>query len=516
MAASNKPTAVHYSLIFFVMLSIILGVTTYMYVREYSDSFKKEVVAKSDLAKANTNWKNAIADVDALKALIGKGNLDKVVDLTNANDPTTVVGSANDEMQKLGGPLRESTLLATLAKFRQALDTAVGERDSKTDLAASTDTDLRAVLSRQQANADQFKRKWEAAEADKDKVINDRNEQIAAKDAAISKLETDKRQAELELREEKQARTDENKKKQDEINKLVAINEKIYQELQDIKKETFDRADGYVRRVDNVSRIVWLNIGDADFLKPRMTFSVYGKETPGVGRTPADIKGKVEVTRVIDAHLSEAKILDEDQFRPMAPGDAVYTPLWSPGRTEKFAVVGGIDMDGDKKYDPEDRKLFEAELKLRSSVLGSQVNDKGDRLDEYGQPQSAEAHIDETYKFLIIGHIPDKNDAITDEDKRSFQAIYDHHKAMTSEARLHGVRVMNLSEFLDYIGYKPKQRLFRPGENSPYKIKSGVPTPSVNPPMGERSSSSGSSYGRGKAQAPSPSGQAVKSFGRSN
>jgi hypothetical protein len=34
-AASNKPGAVHYALIVFVMATVVLGITTYMFHRDY-------------------------------------------------------------------------------------------------------------------------------------------------------------------------------------------------------------------------------------------------------------------------------------------------------------------------------------------------------------------------------------------------------------------------------------------------------------------------------------------------
>ena len=43
-----------------------------------------------------------------------------------------------------------------------------------------------------------------------------------------------------------------------------------------------------------------------------------------IGRGVEDIKGKVEVTRILEPHLSEARILDEDLFRPIADGEIVH------------------------------------------------------------------------------------------------------------------------------------------------------------------------------------------------
>lgn len=507
-ASNNKPTAVHYSLIFFVMLSIILGVTTYMFQREASDAGKREAAAKKDAGDKNSLWTNAVNDMDAVKKLLGK-TVETVVDANGANSPNSLIGQMNDDMRKYGGTVAESTYSGTMAKLRQQVDTLTAERDSKTAALDASDKELRALQARYQGNADGHQKARQTAEADLRKTVSDRDELIAAKQAVITKMTGEMNQLQVELEQEKDGREKERKTLNDKIGNLVIINQKLYEELQTIKKETFDVADGYIRRVDNVSRVVWLNIGDADFLKPRMTFSVYGKETAGVGRTIADIKGKIEVTRIIDAHLAEAKVIDEDLFRPMSPGDAVFTPLWSPGRAEKFATVGIIDMDGDGKSD---RDLFRAEMAVRGAEIATEVDDKGQRTPD-------DVKIDESFKFLILGKIPDPNDAITPEEKSTATAIMGHNKEMREEARLHGIRVVNISEFMDYIGYKPKQRLFRPGENRPFTLKSGAASTGINESLGDRASSgqTGGNYSRNKAlPADSSAGQTSKLFGRGN
>ena len=56
-------------------------------------------------------------------------------------------------------------------------------------------------------------------------------------------------------------------------------------------------------------------------------------------------KAAIEVTRIVGPHLSGARILNHDPKRPIAKGDFVYTPLWKPGRIEKYSFVGFIDFD---------------------------------------------------------------------------------------------------------------------------------------------------------------------------
>jgi type II secretory pathway pseudopilin PulG len=500
MAATNKPTAVHYSLIVFVIISIVLGVTTYMFQSEYSKARKDEEKAKADLNTANTSIRTLDDEIVAAKKLLGKGQ-DK---LGNPDDATTALGDFARDLNEQGQTDKESTAAGTLAKMRQTIDTMKATLDSETKSKLATEQELLGLQTRYRNDSDRFQQAKTAAEADLQKLVNERDEKLNAKDQEIATLRGQYNQAQVELEQEKEARSKERKQLQDENLRLTLINDKLREELDEIKKESFEVGDGFITRVENAANLVWINLGDSDFLKPRMTFSVYSKDTPGVGRTSADIKGKIEVTRILDAHSAEAKMIDQDNFRPMAPGDIVYTPLWSPGRTEKFAVVGKLDLDNDGQSD---RELFHQEMAVRGAELSDEVDDDGERTG---------TGINETTKFLVLGSIPDIANIANDDDRAKATKISGHLKDMRQEARLHGIRIVPLSDFLNYIGYKPKRRLFRPGFDTKYNLKSGAASVGVNQPLGDISSSGqvSGSFNKSKTSQPqTSSGQTSKLFG---
>lgn len=506
-AASNKPTAVHYSLVVFVAFTIGLGVATYSFSRDAAKARKDAVDAQSKATKAETQWKALEDDLQAVKKVLGKPVDQVVVDHQNAANPNTTVSELNREMTDVGRDLKEATYSGTLAKLRQALDTATSEREKLSATLQTTQKELLALQTRYAGNTDEHQKARAQAEADKRKVIDEVNERIEAKDKEIAQLRTDYNETQVLLEQEKESRAKERKQLQDEIANLTKINERLREELDEIKRESFEVADGLIRRVDNTARMVWIDLGDADFLKPRMTFSVYAKDTPGVGRSTADIKGKIEVTRIIDPHLAEAKMIEEDIFRPMAPGDIIYTPLWSPGRPERFAVVGVVDLDGDGKSD---RELFHQEMAVRGAEIADEVDDNGDRTG---------GGINESIKFLILGAIPDISNVTLDEERTKLQKVMDNLSEMRKEARMHGVRIIPLNDFLAYIGYKPKRRLFRPGQDRPYNLKAGAASTAVNEPLGERASSGqvSGSFSRSKTLPPqTSSGTTSKLFGSGN
>ena len=122
---------------------------------------------------------------------------------------------------------------------------------------------------------------------------------------------------------------------------MIAANAKLRQQVDEIQDISFETADGRISFVDHGRNLVWINLGEADSLPIRTGFSVYTKANHGIGRrSMTDIKGKIEITRVIGAHLAEARILKEDIYRPMAEGDPIYSPLFNAGRSEKILHRG--------------------------------------------------------------------------------------------------------------------------------------------------------------------------------
>lgn len=503
--SGSGPTFELYLVIFFLLVSIVLGVVLYLTI---SDAGKVAVTLKDTEAKlqASTTTLGKLDDsLQQIKKLLGKSTMEVNYDAAAPNNPASVYGSMDQDNREYGKELAETTVAGTLKKLREALNAVTTERDSKTAALAESEKETLALRARYQTTADDHKNARTAAEGTLRTTVNERDEQIAAKDQQIGELRNLYNTSQVELEQEKEAREKDRVKAQNEIDKLVLINEKIRSELDEIKQESFEVPDGKIRRVDNVSRLVWIDIGDADFLKPRMTFSIYSKETPGVARTTADIKGKIEVTRVIGPHLAEAKIIEEDLYRPMSPGDFIYTPLWSPGRAERFAIVGQIDLDGDGQSD---RALFQQEMAVRGAEIVDEVDDEGNR------PTPS---IDESIKYLIMGKVADIADATLSEDEQKIKQITDHQATMRKEARLYGVRIIPLNSFLDYIGYKSKRRLFKPGDNRGYNLKAGAASTGVNEPLGDRSSSGqvSGSYGAPSRAVPpqTSSGTTSKLFG---
>jgi hypothetical protein len=503
--AANKPDAKLLTLIFFVMLSIGLGVTTYMFHREFTSATKAADQAKAENQKSLASLKNALNDIEVLKSLVGH-KFETVEDPANPANPATVAGAMRDDLAKLGGPLAQPTYTTTLMRLRDELDTTIAARDKIQTTQDKEHKDLLALQKQYQDRTDKHDDAKTKAEGDLRGQIAKTAESISAKEKEINRLRNDFNQIQLELEQEKDLHTKDLKQKNDEIKRMSVLNARLSEELDTVKKVSFEVPDGTIRMIDGNARLVYLDIGSRDFLRERTTFSVYDKSGAGVGRGPEDIKGKIEVTRIIKSDLAEAKIIDEDLYRPIGPGDLIYTPLWSPGRTERFAFVGVIDLDGDGKSD---RDLLREVLAQSGAKIDTEVDDNGERTGN---------RISEATKYLVIGEIPEAGAAALEEERKRFEAVAEQLKDLRNEAREHGVRILPLNEFLGQIGYKTKRRLFIPGQERPYNLRAGAASSTVGGPI-KAQEAAGQVSGvinkrKAKLQPPVSSGQTSKLFGQ--
>ena len=204
--------------------------------------------------------------------------------------------------------------------------------------------------------------------------------------------------------------------------------------------------------------------------------------------------------------MAEARIIENDLYRPIVPNDLIYTPIWSPGLIEKFALVGTVDLDNDGRSD---REQFKQLLAVSGATLDNEITDAGERI-------PADGKITVHTKFLVLGDVPDPTTLVSEKEKAINKLITDHQSELRREARVNGVRIIKLNDFLAHIGFQNKRRLFRPGEQRPFNIKAGTTGTQTNAPAGDRSSSGATSalFGKSKSAAQqTSSGAPSKAFG---
>ncbi|MEZ6066092.1 MAG: hypothetical protein R3B90_10370 [Planctomycetaceae bacterium] len=478
MAAGSKPTAVHFTLIFFVMLSLFLGVFAYMYFDEY-----KTAVAKLGEAQRTSDSNARALDV----ALQEKSELIRHIgydftDIGGTDVPNSVLGALHTDFRNVAGlmdaPPQEQTVREIVAALASQAQARAEVSRQAQDSEASTTTNFQQQTRMQQEAVTKAEEAQRKAETDLREVERTTQEKIDNLTAQRDQIQQEYRTVlgELETTRDQFAQAQEDWAKQRK--QLTATIEYQRETIAQLENISFERPDGEVQLVDNTTRSVWINRGSKDYLRPQVTFSVYTKDHQGIARSTADVKAKIEVVEV-DVTSARCKILEEDLTRPIAPGDPIYSPLWEQGRTENIAFVGIIDLDGDGVSD---RELLQEMVDVAFAKIKLQVLDDGTR-------SPPEATLDVDTKFLVIGEIPDKNDYPgLDEKQRHIDYMMDELLKLKDEARANGVEIINLNEFLVWVGYKNQQNIFRPGENMPFRLGAGAQSGGVGESYQDRTS----------------------------
>ncbi|MDR1480442.1 MAG: hypothetical protein LBJ00_16025 [Planctomycetaceae bacterium] len=131
--------------------------------------------------------------------------------------------------------------------------------------------------------------------------------------------------------------------------------------LQQLLRPIFDRPDGVVEVVNLNTRAVVVDIGYADGVETRMTFSVYDPKIAGIsydtnlyGENPVlcqsckrnvslhASKASIEIVRILGPHRSEARIIIEQLVNPILAGDVIHSPIWDRGQKLRIALGAGM------------------------------------------------------------------------------------------------------------------------------------------------------------------------------
>jgi len=503
MAAGNKPTLVHFSLVAFVMLSMILGILLFVKWRESGTARTELAAAQKKYDDEKRNSDTLLAEVTDLSEFIGTAFTE--VGGPGTNDANTVYGALLETNGRVPEAQRGPTIIASITNMINAIGNNNDEIGTLKTSLETNEQSLLALESNKNLEVEQHRNSAQSSEDQLVALTNNHDEMLAQKDQIISQKDADYRvlqsehtnlRDELErVQSESEARISLLERQIDILNYHVAervrealrganvppnIVDFVFDEVELVLRDRFDKPDGTIVNVDNDTRTVWIDLGHLDALSPQVSFSVYTRDHRGVGRSDRDIKAKVEVTRILEGHLAEARIIEEDLFRPISAGDPIFSPLWTAGRTEYFAFVGRLDLTEDGYSDLE--------------LLREVVRNAGAKIDLYvtedGVREPLDAKLSARTKYLVIGDIDDPTDYSGQADKQQIiRDILAEQQALIDEAKLYGVQVVRLNDFLEYIGFKPQSRLWQPGEDRPFSLKAGAASAAVDEVAGDRSSS---------------------------
>jgi hypothetical protein len=482
MATANKSTGLQIALVFAVMATIIALVVAFLQYRRGNDFEAQLATEKTEKSKVDGELRVTQEDLKTLKELIGFPS-SEVGKLQQEGD-TTVVGQTRKLMAEVATGEATTTVDATLRAAANSLNSLHGELDGQrtsnsklNDRIASLQGEYQKLVDRHdQARKDAEKDRTEAQES-KENAVKDKEKELVARAEKIQELE-----ATVQAKDQEYGRV------KDEMGKKLARVDQINKGLRATKelmeKQSFEVPSGTIELVDTDTNLVWIDRGSADSLNKGTTFSVYKQVNKGVARGLQDIKGAIEVTRIVGPHQSEARITKSKIEEPIVAGDPIYTPLWRSGMQERFALVGLVDLDNDGVSDRD----------VLNDLVASAHGEITDWVDDQGVRHPANGNITVATKFLVIGKIPDFATAKPTEIE-PFKKIGDLKQKMVAEAIENGVRVVSMEDFLNYMGYDAGRRIYRPGKSDKWNLRSGMEGTAARPDRAKRPESGGVTSG---------------------
>ncbi len=422
MARENQGLQI--ALIIFVMLTIILGVTTYLFFRQYEEADIKAKNNEAERNKAAMQARDNEGYMDELKRLIGVAKTEKMDSVTN-----TIF---NEDMKKFGGSYPEEARFyrPLLEKMAKTID----ETNAKLDLADKKVKKLEADFAVREANKQPQIDKFEKAAEEAGKDLAGEREKFKSERDRITQDETKfKNDLDSARKEATASLAKVDAKLQDAINrnqKLLGINKSLSDTLEGVTSQKFEAPQGEIRWVNQSTGTAWINLGRADSLQRQVTFSVYTADVTDM--TAGGKKGSIEVLQVLGDHLAEARVFDDNMTDPIMPGDKIFTPVWKPGEKRHFALAGIIDVDGDGKSDL--RTVMDL-ISMNGGVVDSYIDDKGKKIGE----------ITVNTRYLVLGEAPN--------EKGGAAMIGSVTKMQGDAARL-GVQKIQLGDLLQRMGWK--------------------------------------------------------------
>ena len=439
--ARRESQGLQITLIIFVMLTVILAVTTYIFWSRSGNLAREVATLQKDNGTLKAAADQAIDNATQLKELIGHSPdtaIEAIKEQFN-RDMLTYAGDTLPEVQRTYKEL-PAYLLATIQDRHQqinTLDEQVKRLTQELDKTKQQSQQEIAEAKRIQAESEAALRKTRDEFAgERDRLNQEKGQfaqQIDQSRTAMTELET-KSQQQIDAL-------------QKQVKNKDLILEQREEQLTAATQTSFEVPDGKITWVNPKTGMVYINLGCADGLRRQVTFSVYGTDVNNLVRE--EKKGSIEVTRVIDDHLSEARTTEDDPKQPILPGDVIFTPLWNSDSALHFALVGVMDIDGNGT---DDRELIRRLVTLNSGTI--------DAEDVDGE---VKGQITNHTRYIVRGDAPGAADEGDDNAVGERQNAYTQ---LMRQASDFGVEQLSLEKLLDFVGYDGEKRTIPLGQDA--------------------------------------------------
>ncbi len=463
--ASTKAesTPIFIALILFVVLSIVLGVTTYMFYKGEEDAITARKDADNEREIAEKETQEVQKKVDELKGLVGAPpdpagpTVDEIMQEYEQNQDVYGETYKRNKGTELDDPSASTypLMLKYLIDMNKSLFDQISQKGSQL-----TEVEQAHVAEKERLKAaHEATRKELGALSDEIKTNNEKFAQDrTAFEKKYEKATDDVRKAQDKITEiQDKSRRDMNKvtEKMNEVDNQLSATTNA---LQNARKVDLEAPDGEVIWVNQVDGTVYIDLGYKDGLRRQTSFSVYDHDVANA--LTAEPKGTLEVVEV-KQDMSIAKVTSDiyskdKLLNPILKGDKIISAVFHRGEPERFAVVGKIDIDGDGRSD---LPLLLRLIERNGGVVDAFVDESGN--------QGGSSKITPRTKYLVMGEKP------TDKTKTE---ILDAYNDMVKLADDNGVRVIPLKDLLDHMGFEGQGRsvgLGRSANPDDFKPKSG-------------------------------------------
>ncbi len=441
------------ALIVFVLLTILLGVTTFIFSKEYSKAKALAADADKKASEANTALQQAESENMQIKALVGHpetATLEAVTTQFNTDMLTFASNFSGGEMktyrlvcQWLFKEVQDKN--AQLSAEKQRLQeqknwVATQERAKDNQIKQWQDRAQKAEqdLAARQA---EFQKSQLLLASTNTKLGEDKNNILKQSQAELAKAATEKAERDKQIQNQE------------------SYIQKLHTTIDDMDPPVVDQPDGVVTHAGR-GNTVSINLGRAHGLQRLTNFSVYARDMTDV--TKAGRKGAIEVIDVFD-DSAVAQIVEDEISNPILAGDKIFTPLWKPGEQQHFALTCGIDLDNDGRSDIDEVRNI---ITSNGGAVDFWLDDAGQR---FGQ-------ITPDTRYLVEGKRPTEGSTTERLNAR---------KWIVDEAKNRSFRTMSLDELLNRMGYVRKVHVVR------YDSKANPADFRAQPPEGVPRVSSG-------------------------
>jgi hypothetical protein len=236
-------------------------------------------------------------------------------------------------------------------------------------------------------------------------------------------------------------------------------------------KPLWDQPVGKIIRYDPDLRQVAINVGSAQGAKPELTFNIFGANSSG--RAAKQLKGSIEIIRVVDANTSLARIVslydvdgreiqlnDLSRSRivreaelPIREGDLLFNLFWGA----RVAIAGYVSVMGDPSDNP-------AEQISQMAAFKNMLERNGMQVDAYVDLRDGKIRGDLSMKtrYLILGEniggdaakLAPKDGDDKDPTKERARAIGEARNQLFTQAMQRGLLMISAENFVTVIGYR--------------------------------------------------------------